>query len=213
MYKAILFDLDDTLLDHQGALRDGVDEWCVSLGLPTGQHARFRELEKKWFAAYERGEVSHPGQRAGRCRDFLDRPEMTEAEALAAYDGYLAAYARNWRAFPDALPVLERAHAAGFKVGVLTNGAREMQQGKLAATGLDLDFVVLIPTVELGTPKPHREAYLAACSIMESSPAETLMVGDSLANDVEGARAAGLDALWFDRAGHGDLASLDELTF
>lgn len=213
LMRAILFDLDDTLLDHTGAMNAGLDEWCLSLGLPTGQQQLFADLSDKWFAAYERGEISHQGQRAQRCREFLGRPDMTEEEALAAYEGYLAGYQAQWRAFADAAPALRRALAAGLRVGILTNGAREMQEGKLRAGGLDLDGVVLIPTVDLGTPKPHREAYLAGCRALGVEPADTLMVGDSLANDVEGARAAGLSALHLQRAGGGDIASLDELQF
>ncbi|MCT1428771.1 MULTISPECIES: hypothetical protein [Corynebacterium] len=49
MIRALLFDLDDTLLDHTGAARDAVDQWCRELGLPEGQHARFAAIERKWF--------------------------------------------------------------------------------------------------------------------------------------------------------------------
>ncbi|MCT1428770.1 MULTISPECIES: HAD family hydrolase [Corynebacterium] len=97
---------------------------------------------------------------------------MSDAEALAAYDGYLSAYRQQWRAFAD---------------------------------------VHLIPTVDLGCPKPQRDAYLAACDQLGTVPADTLMVGDSLTNDVQGARKAGLYALHLDRAGDGDLSSLSAL--
>ena len=86
-----------------------------------------------------------------------------------------------------------------------------MQQAKLQATGLALADVHLIPTVDLGCPKPQRDAYLAACDQLGTVPADTLMVGDSLTNDVQGARKAGLYALHLDRAGDGDLSSLSAL--
>mgnify|MGYP002738903377 CR=1 FL=1 len=192
MIRALLFDLDDTLLDHTGAARDAVDQWCRELGLPEGQHARFAAIERTWFSAYERGEVTHQGQRAARCREFLSR-EMNDAEALAAYDGYLSAYREQWRAFADALPTLTWALESGFQVGILTNG------------------VLLIPAVDLGCPKPQRAAYLAACRQLGVDAADTLMVGDSLTNDVQGARKAGLHALHLDRTGKGDLSSLSAL--
>ena len=206
MIRAVLFDLDDTLMDHTAALHAAVEEW-----LPGGHQQRFADIEKKWFAAYERGEVSHQGQRVERCREFLGRPEMTEQEALAEYDNYLAAYEKQWCAVEGAREILEYVLGLGLKVGVLTNGARKMQEGKLRAGGLDIPGVKLFPTVEMGHPKPQREAYLEACRRLGVEPGATLMVGDSLANDVEGARAAGLKALHFDRAGHGDIAALSEL--
>ena len=148
MIRALLFDLDDTLLDHTGAARDAVDQWCRELGLPEGQHARFAAIERTWFSAYERGEVTHQGQRAARCREFLGR-EMSDAEALATYDGYLSAYREQWRAFADALPTLTWALESGFQVGVLTNGEREMQQAKLEATGLALADVLLLSLIHI----------------------------------------------------------------
>ena len=206
MIRAILFDLDDTLMDHTAAMQAAVEEW-----LPGGHLQRFADIEKKWFAAYERGEVSHQGQRVERCREFLGRPEMTEQEALAEYDTYLAAYEKHWCAVEGAREALEYVLKLGLKVGVLTNGAREMQEGKLRAGGLDLPGVELFPTVEMGHPKPQREAYLEACRRLGVEPADALMVGDSVANDVDGARAAGLKALHFDREGRGDLAALADL--
>lgn len=150
MIRALLFDLDDTLMDHTAAARAGVDEWCRQRGLNTGQHQRFAAIERKWFTAYERGEVSHQGQRIARCREFLGE-DMDDAAALAAYDGYLAAYQSQWRAFADARPTLEWALASGFRVGILTNGQREMQQAKLEAGGLALADV---------PPHPHRRTRL-----------------------------------------------------
>ena len=207
MIHALLFDLDDTLMDHTAAMHAAVEDW-----LPGGHQERFAEIEKKWFAAYERGEVSHQGQRVERCREFLGRPEMTEQEALAEYSKYLAAYEKHWCAVDGAREALEYVLDLGLNVGILTNGARDMQESKLRAGGLDLPGIELFPTVEMGHPKPHPEAYLEACRRMSVEPRSTLMVGDSIANDVEGARAAGLKALHFDRDKNGDIAALSELT-
>lgn len=210
-FDALLLDLDDTLMDHLGTMQAGVDAWCAELGLPTGQADRFRAIEKKWFSAYERGEVTHAQQRAERCREFVGRPELSDTAALELYDGYLAAYRAHWRAFPDAAPLLEKMHAAGIAIGVFTNGTAEMQRGKLRAGDLDRNYVHLFATVDIGKPKPDPESYLHACAALGVAPERTLMVGDSLVNDVEGARAAELQALHLDRAGGGDIRDLSEL--
>src|SRR5699024_4848079 len=65
-YDGILFDLDDTLMDHTGAYIKGLDSWCEELGLPTGQYERWAEIEHKWVSRYERGDLSHPQQRRER---------------------------------------------------------------------------------------------------------------------------------------------------
>ena len=70
------------------------------------------------------------------------------------------------------------------------NGAEEMQRAKLERTGLWLDEMVMCATVELGAPKPQPESYRAALAKLGVSADRAVMIGDSLANDVEGARRA-----------------------
>lgn len=199
----VLFDLDGTLLNHDAAAAAAVHQWASECGLPENPSypLLWKKLETKWFSAYERGETTHLGQRAGRAREFLGRPSLSEAEALRLYDAYLSAYADNWIAFPDALPALQGALNSGRTVGILTNGARDMQAAKLEATGLNLPGVTLLPTVELGAPKPDPKAYDAALHIMGSSPSQTLMIGDNVPNDVLAARACGLSAIYLNRNG------------
>ena len=69
-YDGILFDLDDTLMDHTGASIKGLDSWCEELGLPTGQYERWAEIEHKWVSRYERGDLSHPQQRRERAKEY-----------------------------------------------------------------------------------------------------------------------------------------------
>lgn len=221
--KGVLFDLDGTLTDHELAMAQALDEWCMELGLPTGQHQRFQDIELKWFHRYERGEISHQDQRIGRTRDFTGR-ELTDKQATELFGIYLAAYEKHWQAYPDAVACVQRALDAGLRVGVLTNGRADMQAGKMKAGGVDLPGVELIATVDLGTPKPDPRAYEAGCAALGLDAADTVMVGDNWPNDVAGARAAGLRAVYIPRdnlqdpstppeAADETITSLDELQF
>ena len=64
---------------------------------------------------------------------------------------------------------------------------------------LGLAEVPLFASSELPAPKPDVRAYEAACTELGSAPFRTVMVGDDLTNDVEGAMLAGLRAVWFTR--------------
>lgn len=213
--RAVLYDLDGTLVDHEHAARAGVEAWSRTLGLPAGQWRRWLTIERKWFTAFENGEVSHLGQRVERCREFIGRPELSDDEALTMYGDYLAVYRSNWVAFPDALPSLEAALGRGLTVGILTNGAEEMQRAKLERTGLWLDGMIMCATVELGAPKPQPESYRAALEKIGTPAEHTVMIGDSWENDVAGARRAGLHAVHLDRTGDtgASISSLDELVW
>ncbi|QCB27343.1 HAD family hydrolase [Corynebacterium endometrii] len=222
--KAVLFDLDGTLTDHERAMAQALDEWCVELGMPTGQHQRFRDIELKWFHRFERGEISHQDQRIGRTREFTGRTSISDAAATELFADYLAAYEKHWQAYPDAVACVQRALDAGLKVGILTNGRADMQAGKMRAGGVDLPGVELFATVDMGTPKPQPGAYHRACAALGVDPADTVMIGDNWPNDVAGARAAGLRAVYIPRDNLQDpatppsaaaeaISSLDELTF
>lgn len=200
-FAAILFDLDGTLMDHATAAAVGAARWARELGLGFASAAaaarRWAELEGYWFQQFEAGRTTHAGQRVHRCRDYLGRPHLGEAETLELYEGYLAHYRASWRAFPDARPALERALATGAQVGVLTNGDAALQQHKLDVTGLGLPGITMLATVQLGATKPDPEAYRRALSVLGGVPAHrALMVGDNYANDVAAAQRAGLSACY-----------------
>ncbi|MDF9717122.1 HAD family hydrolase [Nocardioides sp. ChNu-153] len=224
---AVLFDLDDTLVDHRGAARAGLVAWAAGLGLP-GTPAELAErwtlLEMRHHAAYQRGELTFAEQRRARVRAFVPHLDLREdAAADEAFAGFSTAYRAAWRAFADARRALERAHAAGLAVGVLTNGDLRRQRSKVERVGLApvldaLDAPVLASSA-LRAAKPDARAYAAACAHLGTPVGATLMVGDSLANDVRGAARAGLRAVLLDRydehptAGVRRVRSLDALDF
>lgn len=221
----MLFDLDDTLVDHRGASRAGLLAWIASLGLggdPDELVTRWTTLEVRHYAAYQRGELSFAGQRRARIRAFLPDLDLSDdAAADETFAGYLIGYQRAWRAFGDAARAVRRARAAGLAVGVLTNGDERQQRLKVERVGLARIFatetVPVLASAAIGVSKPQRKAYAIACERLGATPETTLMVGDSLAHDVRGARAAGLSALLLDRydehPGQCRVRSLDEVLF
>ncbi|MDT9594792.1 HAD family hydrolase [Nocardioides zeae] len=204
---AVLFDLDDTLVDHRGASRAGLESWAAGLGLGGTSDelaARWTALEMRHFSAYQRGETTFAGQRRARVRAFLPHLDLRDDTlADAEFAGYLAGYERAWRAFGDAADALRRASAAGLRVAVLTNGDERQQRAKVERTGLArlldaLGAPVLVSST-LRAAKPDPRAYALACGRLGVPTGAALMVGDSVANDVVGARSAGLAAVLLDR--------------
>jgi HAD superfamily hydrolase (TIGR01549 family) len=116
--------------------------------------------------------------------------------------------AENFELYEDALPVLEELRASGLRIGLVSNGIRDLHQF-VAHHRLDVDAIVDSRTH--GRVKPHPTIFEAALASLEVAPAEAVMVGDSVEEDVEGARALGMSAILVDREDrHPDLA--DRLT-
>ncbi|MBV7294249.1 HAD family hydrolase [Corynebacterium sp. TAE3-ERU16] len=198
-YKAIIFDLDGTLIDHTGAARAASRTWARELGLRGDQTDRWFEIERRWFEAYEQGTVSHLEQRRGRTREFTGDHTLTDSACDELFGRFLSLYRDAWTAFPDAEPALRRALETGARVAVLTNSVAEIQSEKLRRTGLDLPGVRLLASGDLGVAKPRPECYRKALELLGVAPGEAVMIGDSYANDVAGPRRAGMAAVWLNR--------------
>jgi putative hydrolase of the HAD superfamily len=102
----------------------------------------------------------------------------------------------NFELFEDALPVLEELRAAGLRIGLVSNGIRDLTQF-VEHHRLDVDAIV--DSRSHGRVKPHPTIFQAALELLRVAPGDAVMVGDSLEEDVEGARALGMRAILVDR--------------
>jgi HAD superfamily hydrolase (TIGR01549 family) len=102
----------------------------------------------------------------------------------------------NFAVFEDAVPVLEELRAAELRIAVVSNGIRDLTEF-VAHHRLDVD--VIVDSRSHGRVKPHPTIFLAALDALAVAPAEAVMVGDSLEEDYEGARALGMRAILVDR--------------
>jgi putative hydrolase of the HAD superfamily len=200
----VLLDLDGVLMDHRTAAREAVGAWLGERATPDVVDAWFASMAVH-LAEWRAGTSTWAEQRRDRLRDvlpLLGEPVGTDEELDALFaSGYLPAYERAWRGYDDAAPALAALRAAGYRLGVLTNGTEAQQRAKLRVLGL-ADAVGPVFTAEaVGAPKPDPRAFLAACTGLGVAPEEVLYVGDEPETDVLGARGAGLAAVLLDRDG------------
>ncbi len=219
MLRAVLFDLDDTLMDQASAAGAAVEAWAAEHGIADADvRERWTSVSEANFVLYSRRELTFAQQRRQRVREFL-AVQIDDQEADELFAGYLVRYEAGWATFDDAVPALRRARAAGLIVGVLTNGAEEQQRSKLQKLGLEDEIDHLIASSMLPAGKPDLRAFQHAVHQVGVDAREVLMVGDSLENDVRGALSAGLEATLLDRYDvHRDVdvprvRSLDHLTY
>ena len=104
--------------------------------------------------------------------------------------------AGNFELYEDALPVLEELRRAELRIGLVSNGIRDLHEF-VAHHRLDVDAIV--DSRRHGRVKPHPTIFQAALELLGVAAAEAAMVGDSLEEDVEGARALGMRAILVDR--------------
>ncbi|TDC06467.1 HAD family hydrolase [Streptomyces sp. 8K308] len=202
--RAVVWDIDDTLWDYTGSDRAGALRHLAAEGLldrfpsPEAALLRWRSVMEEQYARFEAGELTFEEQRRERARGFLGQP-LTDAEADAWFDRYLAHRAGDHVPFPDVLPALD-ALTPGYRHGLLSNSGLRNQERKLLALGIRDRFEVLICSDEAGHAKPAPEAFWAVCAAMRLPPHAVAYVGDRPDIDAAGATAAGLHGIWLDRS-------------
>lgn len=102
----------------------------------------------------------------------------------------------NFELFEDVLPALEEMRAAHLQIALVSNGIRDLNEFVLHHR-LDVDAVV--DSRSHGRVKPHPTIFQAALDALGVRPDDAVMVGDSLEEDFEGARALGMRAILVDR--------------
>ena len=116
----------------------------------------------------------------------------------------------NFSLYEDALPVLAELRRHRLRIGLVSNGQRDLDEFALHHA---LDVDVAVGSKRHGRIKPHPSIFEAALAALEVDAAETAMVGDSYEDDIVGARALGIRAIFLDRDGLrlGELDRIDTL--
>lgn len=200
--KAVLFDVDFTLarpgpeLGPEAYRRAG-EQYGLDLDPALYEQARVEALktlqkhpelehdEEIWYAFTERIVRGMGGDspRARECAVDIER-RWERSHNFSLYD--------------DALPTLELLRSRGLKIGLVSNGARNLDEF-VADHRLDVDAA--LGSRGHGWTKPHPSIFRAVLERLEVGPKQAAMVGDSPEDDIEGAKALGIRAFLLDREG------------
>jgi putative hydrolase of the HAD superfamily len=195
----ILFDIDDTLLDHSTAMQAAATRLHRHVGAADSLDsfvARWSAALEHHYSRYLAGAVTLEGQRRDRLREVVD-PALTDDDADRMFAEYAAGYESAWSLFADAVPCLD--DLAEHQLGIISNGYGDQQRRKLSQTGILDRFQCVVISDDFGCAKPDAAIFRHACDEVGESPAGAVYIGDRYDVDAEGARAAGLRGIWLDR--------------
>jgi putative hydrolase of the HAD superfamily len=195
------------LLDALGTLVELDPPWphlAEALGAePDERMAEAVRAEMRYYR-----EHSHEGRDAAslaelrrRCAGVLSR----ELGREVSVETMMAAI--RFRAYDDAAPALAELRDLGLRLVCVSNWDVSLPE-VLARCGLEGALDGVVTSAEVGSRKPDPAVFTPALQLAGCSAAEAVYVGDTPAEDVEGARAAGIRALLIDRSGGADIDSL-----
>jgi len=204
-YSWALFDADGTLFDYEAAERQALSATLGQFGLPFGPEvlATYQEVNGQLWRAFELGQTTPERIKTERFAllfEAIGRSGSFPDPALFG-DAYLTTLGTCVDLLPDAMTVLD-ALTGKVRLALITNGLTKVQHARLAASGLDGTFEVVVISEEEGVAKPDPAIFDVAFERMGGPVRrEVLMVGDSLTSDIRGANAYGIDACWYNPAG------------
>jgi putative hydrolase of the HAD superfamily len=109
--------------------------------------------------------------------------------------------AENFGLYDDVLPCLRVLRAAGVRMALLSNALGHGVEDIVAHFALDEYMAAAVSSLETGAVKPAPRMFSTLFGLLAVSPADAVMVGDSVEDDVDGAVACGCPAILLDRSG------------
>lgn len=189
---AAIVDLDGTMVDTIGDFAEAIARMLADLQLPALDVALIEHMVGKGTEHLLRSVLAHVLAQAGHSADALPAAvARLLPTALARYEQhYLAINGQHSALYAGVLEGLQALRAGGLRLACVTNKPLSFTRPLLAAKGLQGLFEQVFGGDSFATKKPDPLPLLKTCEALGTTPARTLMLGDS-SNDAQAARAAG----------------------
>lgn len=212
MYRFLLFDLDDTILDFGKAERCALIRALEGFGIALSDAAlaRYSEINAEEWRRLERGECTRDEVKLNRFVRFCKEYSLAAdpASLRTTYEGNLA----EGHFFVDGAEELLEAlgKMPNKRLFLVSNGTTAVQRGRLASAGISHRFEGIFLSEEVGFVKPQKE-FFDACfaAIPGFCREEAIILGDSLTSDIAGGKNASIATCYFSTKTTGDEPSAD----
>ena len=195
--KAIFFDWDHTIWDHDRNAREVLLDLFVEFKLPTLDAelvwSTFQQINDALWEGYQLGQISQETLRETRFVRFFNALAI-EGPSEVFSEAYLFRTPRKTNLLPGAFEVVETL-AKKYPLYILTNGFNDIQWVKIDGAGMTHFFQEIITSETAGCKKPAKGFFDYALRTAQISPEEALMIGDHPRIDIQAAAAAGIPGI------------------
>ena len=207
-YKHVFFDLDRTLWDFDAAAEVAFeriyDKYNLkSLGIPSAHefHEVYHPLNEQLWVLYRENRITKDDLNRSRFLKPLEHYGIHDVELADHLSvDYMFYSPRIVRLVPGAMELLEYLKPK-YHLHLITNGFQEVQDTKLSLSGMKPFFETRTVSEEIGVKKPNPEFFYYALRKANAKSEESIVIGDEMAVDIDGARVAGIDQIFFNAKG------------
>lgn len=210
MYRNLFIDLDDTLWafseNAEDTFREVYDRYGFHRYFDSFHqfYSIYRKRNVELWDDYGNGLITKDELNRQRFSYPLLQVGVEDEDLVTAYSAdFFSIIPTRSKLMPHAREALELL-VPHFRLYVLSNGFRELQERKMRSAGIDRYFEKVILSEDIGLHKPHPAIFHFALSATQSLLTESLMIGDSWKADVEGAKGVGMHQLFYDWSGAGE---------
>lgn len=221
MYKAIFVDIDDTLLDYVPCCREAFDAAMDTLSAEGGLSAErsvfcqrsglfnlFFDIAGRLFSEAKHGKYTIAEVMDLYPKEFIAAIGYPDSAVEPFKHAFRAAWGKTHTLVPEAEEMLETLRDKGYRLFAASNSFGHLQRSRLEQAGILRYFEDTFISMDIGYDKPDIRFYQEALRRAGLNPGEVLMIGDSMTTDIEGAKNAGMHALFFDRRNNASLLEL-----
>lgn len=210
MYKILLIDLDNTLLDFDLAQRKALVKTLEKYGVePSNENVElFRKINTFYWEEYEKGNITKPELLVRRFDEFFSIFKL-KRDCEEANTSFLLELSYGSDIIENADVVLEKLFSK-VDIYAVTNGVYNTQKRRVEESGLRKYFSDIFVSEKIGYQKPRKEFFDFVFESLSNKydinninnlKEKTIVVGDSLSADIIGGIEYGIDTCWYNPKG------------
>ena len=198
-YDAVLFDLDDTLIDFKRSegisLRKCYAKYFHHLISWDAFQIHYTSINRALWNLAEEGVIRTSSISDLRFQQLADLYRIPFIQEIVQFYEEQLILNSHWIEGAEEL-LVELKHLS-IPVAFITNGFTHLQRDKQKKLGLSRFSQIMVVSDECGVAKPHPKIFQTALDLIKSEPANTLMIGDSLTSDGQGAKNLKMPFCWY----------------
>lgn len=198
-YKVLLFDADDTLFDFKKTEEFALEDALKTIGVPYEKNyhlLHYKEINSKIWQELEEGYIGLKELKTERFRRYFQRIGI-DFDHVNFADIYMDSLGKGSFLLENAKEIVEEL-GKNTRMAIITNGLSKVQDKRIKKSTISHHFEAIIVSEEVAILKPDPEIFqLTLDTLGHQDKGSVLMIGDSLASDIQGGINYGIDTCWY----------------